>query len=82
MIINSVNIVCCEHLCTHVQGRTCLHTAAEGGRTDIAKYLLDNTRLCEQVDILDDVRYACTYKYIVQMYMYVVVLCVVLHLST
>ena len=55
MIMNSVNIVCCEDLCTHVQGMTCLHSAASWGRTSIVKYLLDNTRLHEQVDILDDV---------------------------
>ena len=54
MIMNSVNIVCYD-LCTHVQGTTCLHEAAIEGRTDIAKYLLDNTRLHEQVDILDRV---------------------------
>ena len=53
--MNSVNIVCYDDLCTLVQGWTCLHRAARWGRTDIAKYLLDNSRLCEQVDILDDV---------------------------
>ena len=55
MIMNSVNIVCCDDISTHVQGTTCLHYAARWGRTDIAKYLLDNTRLHEQVDILDKV---------------------------
>ena len=54
-MVMSVNIVCCEDLCTLVQGETCLHFAARYGKTDIAKYLLDNTRLCEQVDILDKV---------------------------
>ena len=49
------NIVCFEDLCALVQGWTCLHRSARWGRTDIAKYLLDNTRLCEQVDILANV---------------------------
>ena len=55
MIVNSVNIVCCDDLYTHAQGETCLHYTARQGKTDIAKYLLDNTRLHEQVDILDNV---------------------------
>ena len=55
MIMNNVNIVCSDYLCTLVQGMACLHCAAQEGRTDIVKYLLDNTRLCEQVDILNSV---------------------------